>query len=312
MKNIKKRLKMFSFEKNAVKIDDLSIEKTEFLIKDFLVKEAITMIYGAASQGKTWFMYALTKHLLDNNSIKKAFYIDMDNGKRQLKDRGADKNLLIYPNLRYIIKSTISISPFELIEEINKSAYGQNYKDILFVFDSTRDFVDTKNDKQAKLFMEKMKNIREAGGTVLLIHHATKSGRYIDGSAEFPRSADNVYELKQKIRSGSVLHYALNVENDRDPIKDMSFSVNTKTFTLKQEDDTFVKLTLQEEEFVKSILKELEIEPLNQTKLFAKIGKKRDDKTARKMLDKFTDIFWHFKINGREKLYYPGEKHAKN
>ena len=86
---------MFSFEKNAVKIDDLDIEKTEFLIKDFLVKEAITMVYGAASQGKTWFMYALTKHLLENNSIKKAFYIDMDNGKRQLKDRGADKNLLI-------------------------------------------------------------------------------------------------------------------------------------------------------------------------------------------------------------------------
>ena len=298
---------MFSFEKNAVKIDDLNIEKTEFLIKDFLVKEAITMVYGAASQGKTWFMYAIAKHLINNSNIKKIFYIDMDNGKRQLKDRGADKNLLIYPNISYIIKSSISISPFELIEEINKEAYGQKYKDILFIFDSTRDFVDTKNDKQAKAFMEKMKNIREAGGTVLLIHHATKSGRYIDGSAEFPRSADNVYELKQKLRSGSILHYALKIENDRDPIKDMSFSVNTQNFKLSQEDDTYVKLSIQEEEFVKKILELLEIEPLNQTKLFAKIGKKRDDKTARKMLDKFTNKFWHFKQNGREKLYYQGD-----
>lgn len=298
---------MFSFEKNAVKIEELDIEKTEFLIKDFLVKEAITMVYGAPSQGKTWFMYALSKHLLDNNLIKKIFYIDMDNGKRQLKDRGADKNLLIYPNLSYIIKSSISISPFELIEEINKEAYGQKYKDLLFIFDSTRDFVDTKNDKQAKSFMEKMKNIREAGGTVLLIHHATKSGRYIDGSAEFPRSADNVYELKQKLRSGSTLYYALNVENDRDPIKDMSFSVNTKNFELSHEDDTYAKLTIQEEEFVKNVLEALQNEPLNQTKLFKKIGKTRDDKTARKMLDKFNDTFWYFKQNGREKLIYPGD-----
>lgn len=301
---------MFDFEKNAVNIDELDIEKTEFLIEDFLVKQAITMVYGAPSQGKTWFMYAIAKKLLDSSTIKKIFYVDMDNGKRQLKDRGADKNLLTYPNLKYIIKSTINYTPIELIEKINAQAFGENYKDLLFIFDSTRDFVDTKNDKLAKAFMEKMKNIREAGGTVLLIHHATKSGRNIDGSAEFPRSADNVYELKQKLRSGSILHYALKVENDRDPIKDMSFSVDTKNFTLTQEDDTYVKLSQQEEEFVKNILTHLELEPLNQTKLFAKLGKKRDDKTARKMLDKFTDKFWYAKVNGREKLYYPGVKDA--
>ncbi len=300
---------MFDFEKNAVNISELDIEKIEFLIKDFLVKESITMVYGEPSQGKTWFMYALTKRLLNLPNIIKVFYIDMDNGKRQLKIRNVE-DLLVYKHLKYIIKSTINYTPYELVEKINSQAFGDNYKDMVFIFDSTRDFVDTKNDKLAKAFMEKMKNIREAGGTVILIHHATKSGRYIDGSAEFARSADNIYELKQKLRSGSVLHHALKVENDRDPIKDMSFSVDTSTHTLTQEDDTYVKLNQQEEEFVKNILSYLELEPLNQTKLFAKLGKKRDDKTARKMLDKFTDKYWYAKVNGREKLYYPGVKDA--
>jgi len=42
---------------------DLNDEETVFYIKDFLVAEAITMIYGPPSQGKTWFMLAVSKLL---------------------------------------------------------------------------------------------------------------------------------------------------------------------------------------------------------------------------------------------------------
>jgi len=295
---------MFEFDKVAIKTEELDITKTEYLIDSFLVKEAITMIYGAASQGKTWFMYALAKKLL-NQGIKRLYYVDMDNPKRQLIARGVDKNLLIYENIKYITKSSLKFSIDELLMSIKKEAYGRNFEDIVFIFDSTRDFVDVKNDRAAKGFMEIMKQIREAGATVLLIHHATKSGRYIEGSAEFTRAADNVYELKQKLRSGTKIHYSLKVENDRDPIKDKSFIVDTSSFLLSEDDDTFAKLSQEDEEFVKAVLDAINNGLNTQGEILMSLGKKKDDKTARKKLESFIGQFWIKKQDGRKKLYLP-------
>ncbi|WOE69114.1 AAA family ATPase [Hydrogenimonas thermophila] len=297
---------MFGFEEWALKPEDLDISKTEFLIDDFLVKESITLVYGAPSQGKTWFMYALSKYLAANALCKKLFYIDMDNGKRQLSDREVAEKLLVLPSLTYISKSKIPKTAVELLYDINKEAYGENYKDIVFVFDSTRDFVDnTKNDVQAKRFMEIMKNIREAGGTVLLIHHATKSGKVIDGSGEFAKSADNVYELKQRLKTGTSLHYFLKVENDRDPIKNAYFSVDTKTYELTRGDEAFGDMTKDEEAFVRKVLDLLLNSPggLNQSKILAALGKSRDDKKGRGLIEKFRGRFWEVEYVGKQKIY---------
>ena len=298
----------FAFVASAIRPEDLRLGATEYLVEDFLVAEAITMIYGAASQGKTWFMYALTRLLAEHEGISDVIYIDMDNPRRQLVDRGLDRLLLPIETIKYLTRSQTPHTPEELLAMIEEEAYGRQYRGVVFVFDSTRDFVgDTRNDAHAKRFMEQMKRIREAGGTVILIHHATKNGRVIDGSAEFARSADNVYELKQKLRSGSRLHYALRVENDRDPIKDKAFVVDTETFALEEASERFVAIDPQEEAFVKSVLEALGSEELNQTQLLAKMGKSRDDKTARKLIEKYRGRFWESRIDGRQKLYYAHE-----
>jgi len=295
----------FAFEEAAIRPEDLELGRTEYLIPDFLVAEAITMIYGAASQGKTWFMYALAKELARRDSVEKIIYIDLDNPKRQLVDRRVRELLLPCQKISYLTKSSLRLSPTELLEAMDKEAYGRNYEGVVMVFDSTRDFVpDTKNDAQAKRFMERMKSLREAGATVLLIHHATKSGRVIDGSVEFVRSADNVYELRQKLRSGSKIHYALKVENDRDPIKDMAFCVDTESYALSEEDDSYVAMDAAEEAFVKAVLAALGSEAMHQSALLAKMGKARDDKTARKLIEKYQGRFWDYRVDGRKKLYY--------
>ena len=289
----------------AIRPEDLTIAATEWLVEDFLVAEAITMIYGAASQGKTWFMYALSKLLAQRSALSALFYIDMDNPKRQLVDRQVDSKLLIYDTLQYITRSSTDRTPDELLEAITAEAYGNNYADVVFIFDSTRDFVgDTHNNGHAKRFMEQMKRIREAGGTVLLIHHATKNGRVIDGSVEFARSADNVYELKQKLRNGSTIHYALRVENDRDPIKDRAFSVDTDDFSLHTEEDDFVQIDPLEEAFVKSVLAVLNQAESNQTEILKALGKARDDKTGRRLIAKYRGQFWEVRTDGRQKIYY--------
>jgi RecA-family ATPase len=294
---------MINLDNFAIDIDDLSLSKSEFLVDDFLVKEAITMIYGAASQGKTWFMYALVKLLANDKRIKKIYYIDMDNPKRQLIARGVDKNLLVLEKVKYITKSSLNCSSDELLEELKRGSFGRAFEDVLFVFDSTRDFVEVKNDRAAREFMEVMKSLREAGGTVILIHHATKSGRYIEGSAEFSRAADNVYELKQRLKRGKEIHYALKVENDRDPIKDKSFIVNTSSFSLIEGEDGFEKVSLEDERFIKKVIEAIDKGIRSQGEILAYMGKKRDDKSARRRLEKYIGSYWDVRIDGRKKIY---------
>jgi len=292
---------MFSFENMALKVEELNFEKTLFLIEGFLVSEAITMVYGPPSQGKTWFMLALSAKLAP--VMKKVFYIDFDNPKRQLKERGVDRIIGRYANVKYFSKGGLKATQTEFLGEIDKNAYGENYKGCLFFVDSTRDFVDNiHNDTQAKAFMQKMKNIRDAGGTVVLIHHASKSGRVIDGSGEFAKSADNVYELRQKARIDSVLQFVLKVENDRDAIKDCGFSVDTKALKLDVMDETIAKMSGYEEEFVNKAVEALKKNPegLNQTELLKALGHEKTDRTARDTVDKFVDKFWQKKkINER-------------
>ncbi len=284
---------MFSFEDMALKVEELNFEKTLFLIEGFLVSEAITMIYGPPSQGKTWFMLALSAKLAP--VMKKVFYIDFDNPKRQLKERGVDRIIESYTNVKYFSKGGLKVSQSEFLSEIDKNAYGENYKGCLFFVDSTRDFVDNiHNDTQAKVFMQKMKNIRDAGGTVVLIHHASKSGRVIDGSGEFAKSADNVYELRQKARIDSVLQFALKVENDRDAIKDCGFSVDTQGLKLDVMDETIAKMSGYEEEFVNKAMEALKKNPdgLSKTEMLEATGHAKSDNSARDTLDKFVDKFW--------------------
>lgn len=284
---------MFSFESMAIRPECLNFEKTLFLIDNFLVNEAITMVYGAPSQGKTWFMLGIARLL--SQKVKRVYYIDFDNPKRQLKERGVDKLLESCSNVKYFSKGGLSVSQAEFLGEIDRQAFGENYKGCVFVIDSTRDFVDNiHNDTQVKIFMQKMKNIRDSGGTVILIHHATKNGKVIDGSGEFAKSADNVYELKQKARIDTLLQYSLRVENDRDAISDCGFSVDTKTLILDMMDETIAKMSEYEENFVNNAVEALKKNPegLNQTELLSALGYEKTDKTARDTVDKFVNKFW--------------------
>jgi len=302
-----KRGGVFDFEVNrSLKIEDLNDEKTEFLIQDLLVKNSITMWYSKPSQGKTWFTYAVAKKVLQDKTIRAIFYCDFDNGKRQLKERNVDKELLQDDRFRYFHKGKIDTDSVGFIEDINKEAYGQNFKDCLFIYDSTRDFVDNiHNDLHAKRFMQIMKNIREAGGTVILIHHTSKSGRVIDGSGEFTKSTDNAFELMQSGKTPGKLHYLLKVTNDRDSVAECAFTVSLETLDLGDLDPVLSTMTEEDREFInkaQKVLKENE-GGINQTSFLESIGFRKDNKTARKQLEKYTSVFWEAEKRGKSTYY---------
>lgn len=271
-------------------------EKTEFLIPQFLPKENITMWYSKENQGKTWFSLAVAKYILEHCDIKMLLYMDMDNGRKNLTDRNITSFFEQYPNFQFMHRSTIGVSPSELLRQIGAEAYGENYKDCIFIFDATRDFVegDMHNDTKVRAMMEIMKNIREAGGTVILNHHSTKNGKGIDGSGEFAKSLDNLYFLRQHSKADGVIHFELPVEKERSAIVDSGFSVTIKTFDLKPLDAKIAKMSNEDEAFVekvKSILEKHE-NGIGQSQLLESLGVNKGDKPMKARLDSFSTLFW--------------------
>jgi len=129
---------MFEWERYALRPEDLEDEAIRWLIPQMLVAEAITMFYGPPGQGKTWLMYALTRRLCGLDSVKKVWYLDWDNPKRQLKERRID--LLMEEageRLAYLSKSSTDLYSYELLEMIAAEAVGRRYDGHVFIF-STR------------------------------------------------------------------------------------------------------------------------------------------------------------------------------
>lgn len=265
---------MFNFCKKEWQLCHTQLEeKIEYLIPNFLPREQITMWYSRENQGKTWFSLGVAKYLLDNCNLKMVVYMDMDNGRKGLSDRNI-KILLENPSFKFFHRSTIPMSPAEFIIEIAKEAYGTQFKDCVFILDSTRDFVDGDlgNDHKVRALMGIFKDIRESGGTVLLNHHTTKNGKGIDGSGEFAKSLDNLYLLKQHSRILTKLNFKLFVEKERSDIQHSAFSVNTEDLSLMVADDSILNMDKKEEEFVEKIKEILSTGSLSQSLLMEEYG----------------------------------------
>jgi len=282
-------------------------EKTEYLIKDFIVKQGLTMWYAKEGQGKTWFSLAVANHILEHHDVD-LLYMDMDNPRRNIAERNINHLFAKHKNFKMLHRSTISESPYNLLLKLGAKAHGNNYQDGVFFFDATRDFVngDMSNDTKVREMMDVLKNIREAGGTIILNHHTTKNGRGIDGSGEFTKSLDSLYLLSQQAKSNGSIHYKMSVEKERSSITDHGFSVRVDDLTLMELDPTIAGMSKEDELFTCKVKDELEKhnEGINQSKLLENIGYKKTDKAVRARLESFVGKFWNVSDGAnRQKIY---------
>ena len=285
---------MFSFlEGNTLTKDDFTLGEKKVYIPDFLYSNSVSVIYSPPKQGKTWLSYGISNTLLKRLDVKGVIYIDMDNGLNSLQERKID-SLLAHPKMRYVSRAKIKCSPMEYLKLIDREATVGNYEGYIFILETTKDFVDTDSKSQSTEFMNIAMRIRDAGGTLLIMHHATKAGRTISGVQVFINSPDNVYELTQKAREDSKLHFMLNVTHSRTLVKDIGVTVNTQDFSLKKLDEVYATMSEYEEEFVRKGKEAIKKNPdgLNKSQFLQALGYKRDDKTAQSTLDKFIDKFW--------------------
>ena len=286
----------FKFLANStLESKDFNLEDKVAYVVDFLYSNSVTLIYSPPKQGKTWLGYGLTTTLTKREDVDHIIYVDMDNGLSSLKEREIDDKLINHQKVEYVSRAKIGCEPIEYLRKIDKEAISGNYKGVTFVFETTKDFVDTDSKSQSEEFMKIMMRIRDAGATVIIMHHASKAGRTISGVQVFINSPDNVYEMTQKSREENKLHFMLTVTHARNLVKDIGVTVDTKTLELTELDEIYSTMSEYEEEIVRKGMDALKKNPkgLLQKDLLAAVGKDKADKTARDTIEKFEGRMWN-------------------
>lgn len=289
---------------NEEDIEDMDLE---WWIPKFMAVNAIAMIYSTQGQGKSYFAYAVAKHILMHEKIRHVFYLDGDNGKRQVKQRNVGKELMKDSRFHYIHYDKLTVPTHEYIRQITQNAEGSCFEGCVFFIDSARDWcIDIDHNKYAREFMSDLKKIRKHGGTVLIIHHLTKTGRQVSGSGELSKSIDSSHKLQQKGKEENMIHYLLTAQKQRDPVEDVAFSVNTVTLDLLPLDETRMQLPPKDEAFVSRATEILKKHPdgLLQSQLLKKMGHDRAYKFGIECVKKYTGRYWVSKKQGSRDLFF--------
>ena len=297
---------MFNFLNGSIlNQDDFILEDRKAYIKDFLYSNSVTLIYSPPKQGKTWLGYGITTTLAKRDDVRAIIYVDMDNSLSSLNERSIDNKLINIPKVRYVSRAKIDCSPFDYLKKIDSEAKRNNYKDIVFVLETTKDFVDTDSKSQSEEFMQIVMRMRDAGATVIIMHHATKAGRTISGVQVFINSPDNVYEMTQKAKETDKLHFMLSVTHARTLVKDIGLTVSTKTLELEKLDEVYATMSEYEESFVRAAKDVLEKNPdgLNKKELLETLGYAKEDNTANDTINKYNGKFWECKQEKKGKPY---------
>jgi len=274
------------------------LHKTEFLIDEFLPKNLITLYWAEGGNGKSFLSQAVTKYLLDANSITQAYYFDLDNPINVLKDRNVSELLVSnHPMLSYIHRSRIKVDGEDLLFMLERGAVGDAYKGCIFVFDSLRNFVDVQNDGRVMRAMDALMNIREAGATILLLSHANKDGKNYQGSNNIKNSIDCMYKLRKTYNDDVRIDFVLEVQKERAGIVNSAWRVDTDTLTLTRKEYKTAAMTEYDKLFTQKVKEALQKHPegLNKTALLEYVGHKKDDRTARDALERYEGDLWDAK-----------------
>ncbi|KUJ73912.1 hypothetical protein AVO42_00380 [Thiomicrospira sp. XS5] len=281
---------MFDFL-NPLTPDDFN-QQTEFLIEGFLPKHLITMIYADGGMGKSWAAMGIAKFA--EQSGMDVLYLDYDNPMSILKERGVENNLIkACPNLRYVHRSKTPMQALEMLTALEEQAIAGRFKNTLIVLDSMRDFSDVNNDSKAMALGEKLKNLREAGATILALHHSTKNGGNYQGSNNIRNSIDNMYQLTKIDGAEDEIRWILTVKKERAPIVDTALSIKPDTFEILPIDIETARLSPEEKQFIEAVKAILIKSPgINKKELLEAMDYDKRDKTANNRLDQFEEIYW--------------------
>lgn len=280
--------------------------ETNYIIDGFLVERAITLIFAPPKHGKSRFANGLSKWLFQNTHFH-VQYFDFDNSLSALKDRGVDE--LIEEGVGkfdYIHPEEVTITSREALDKLVENAQGNNYAGYVLIFDSATDFCDESNDNSVKVFMNKLKALRNAGATPIILHHTNKKDPSYKGSTVFRSASDNVYALINEYEDESGTTYLLNKDAARFQVKDCAFKLSSDDYELEALDYADVCIPATERVDIRKVVSTLQQnkEPMKQGALLQEaLETISSNKTAVAFLDKYDGKHWRSEKQGKFKIY---------
>lgn len=247
----------------------------EWLIENLLPKESITILSGRGGIGKTWLSMQIggavsqgTPFMGLPTQMAEVYYIDFENSLPVVKDR-LEK---IQAGEVNFLHSGLGVPPPKLDKPQWKNYFSVCRPGSLLIFDTLRasQSMDENDSKEMASIMMKLKELRDRGHTILLLHHTPKANdQMVKGSSAIIDLSDHVLSLHTINKQGN------EQDGDTDGNKTYYFGVNGKTrykpfniFLTFDPERTFIPLEDPDFEKLRLIRNHLmEHGPLNQSNL---------------------------------------------
>jgi len=190
---------------SSLEISKLEI-KVDWIVKNLIPKESITMLHSIGGVGKSYLMYRIAQAVANGEPFfglevmqMPVFYIDFENPLPEIVERmkkmGGSENLKIWH---------LGHDPMPIRFDSDEWQIYKTFPPGLFIVDSLRSshLLEENSSKDASFIMARHKEIRALGNTIILIHHENKIGGYRGSTAWFDLS-DHILKFSRVRKIGS-------------------------------------------------------------------------------------------------------------
>ena len=241
-------------------------KNNEWLIQDILPSQSIGVFYGNPGAGKSTLMIEFCTYLLNKMNDIFIVYIDADMSINKLKEIGIDELIKKHMSrFLYAGKSTNLVERTQTflqeIIELQKKHKNRKYliiEDSLTLLSNKRNgFINT------DLLYKNEKKLREAGATVVVIHHLNKNGVFAD-SQQIENFADYTYLVERNEFNNCILLKPQKAS--RYDIKEKAYLTESRKI-IEEIDFNMANISYSESSFVKIIIDLLECGEMNQSEI---------------------------------------------
>jgi len=283
--------------------------RIDYLLDRIIPKGAITLLFGRGGIGKTSLLLQMSRAIAEGlpfadreTEQTTVVYVDNENPLSVLQDRaqriGKATNLYVW--------HVSSSDPPPKLDADNWHKYKELPAGLIVVDTLRASHAGDENDSRVmSQIISRLKELRELGFTVLLLHHTPKhSDAIFKGSGAILDCADHVLSLEevrddegQEFATDRTFRLATRIKTRFEPSElYLTFDPELKGFSVTDAPDL---TTLQD---VQAILREAG-RPLSQRELKAKVRTETDltERESRRILKRGTGTYWKTRRGGPTK-----------
>ena len=207
--------------------EDLEAQQVEYLVSDFIPRGSLILMTARFGGGKSLSALAVAKYLIRQQNSR-VLYLDLDNSLHVIGDRIKKAGLAdeLGNRLLYISRSAHYVSARSALWQRLKNELRES-EHLFIIVDTLKNFArgsELNSDKEMTEVMSELLDLRDAGHTVLVLHHLAK--RADDDYKNSTTIADSVDVAYRLYKDKSKLIFE--VFKDRIPVKSQTFEIDSQ------------------------------------------------------------------------------------